>query len=118
MNRMNVDPIVTFGDGSQLLVSTQHVGEGRFTCELYLSTSGQSGSDGGKDGGGLQSVTGGLEAPTCRQAQEIACSQARSLYPSDAPTIKEPPYLIWPGPHLPMPPDSRWRRSWQGRRVH
>jgi|SRR6185295_17941436 len=112
MSRMNVDPIMTFGDGSQLLVSTQHVGEGRFTCELYLS------NDGGKDSGGLRSVTGGLEAPTCRQAQEIACSQARLLYPTNAPMIKEPPYLIWPGPHLPMSPDSRWRRSWQGRRLH
>lgn len=112
MGRMNVDPIITFADGAQLLVSTQYVGEGRFTCELYLSNPNPT----GKDGRDLRVVSDRLEAPTCRQAQDIACCQARRLYPNNAPTIKDPPYLVWPGPHLPVAPDIRWRRSAQGRR--
>ena len=108
MGKLNVDPIMTFGDGSQLLVSTQHIGAGRFTCELYLSNPGPAGND-----GGLRPVSEGLEAATCRQAQDFACSQARNLFPNSAATIKTPPYLVWSGPHLPIEPESRWRRSSQ-----
>jgi hypothetical protein len=107
MNKMNVDPMITFSDGSQLLVSTQYAGEGRFTCELYLSKPGRS----GKGGWDLQTLSDRLEAPTCRQAQDIACCQARRLYPNNAPTIKDPPYLVWAGPNLPVEPETRWRRS-------
>jgi hypothetical protein len=109
MGKMNVDPIITFGDGSQLLVSTQHSGEGRFTCELYMSNPGAS----GPDGSGLRAVSGGLEAATCLQAQDIACTQAKRLFPSTALTIKAPPYLVWSGPRMPVEPDNRWRRSSQ-----
>lgn len=106
MGRINVDPIITFSDGSQLLVSTQHTGEGRFSCELYLLNP----SPNSNAGNGLRPVSDRLEAANCRQAQDIACTQARRLFPDNATTIKDPPYLIWPGPHLPMAPDTRWRR--------
>ena len=110
MGRMNADPMITFSDGSQLLVSTHHAGEGRFSCELYLFNPSPS----VKDGESLRAVSAALEAPSCRQAQDIACSQARRLFPTDAPTIKEPPYLIWTGPHMPPSPPTRWRRSMKG----
>ena len=110
MGRMNVDPIHTFTDGSELLVSTQHTGEGRFSCSLYLSNPNAI----QKDGRVFRVVSEGLEAATCHQAQNIACGQARRLYPDSASTIKDPPYLVWPGPHLPMAPDTRWRRSARG----
>lgn len=110
MGKMNVDPIITFSDGSQLLVSTNHSGEGRFTCELYLFNPRPS----VKDGGDLRTVSGGLEAPSCRQAQDYACSQARRLFPDDATTIKNPPYLVWPGPNMTVLPPTPWRRSMRG----
>lgn len=111
MGKINVDPIMTFSDGSQLLVSTQHAGEGRFTCDLYISNPAHAGKDGANDG--LRPVSEGLEAATCRQAQDYACSQARNLFPNNASAIKAPPYLVWSGPHRPVEPDSRWRRSSQ-----
>ena len=104
---MNVDPIITFSDGMQLLVSTQYSREGGFACELYLSNP----SPGGRDAKNLRSVSGRMEASTCRQAQDIACNQARRLYPEQNVTIKTPPYLVWSGPNLPPAPDVGWRRS-------
>ena len=103
---MNVDPIFTFSDGAQLLVSTQYSGEGRFACELYLRNPGGNSNDGTN----LQSISGRLEASTCQEAQDIACHQARRLYPGNASTIKSPPYLVWMGPRMPQVPDGRWRR--------
>ena len=104
MGKMNVDPLITFSDGSQLLVSTQHSGEGRFTCELFVFHPNQRNNEGGD----LRSVSNRLEAQTCNQAQINACFQARRLFPNNAPTIREPPYLVWPGPNEPVAPDSRW----------
>lgn len=105
MSRMNVEPMTTFLDGSQLLVSTQYTGEGGFTCELYVSASAPS--DKKLD---LRVVSDHLEAPTCREAQEIAYSHAMRLYPDTASGMKKPPYLIWPGPNIPLAPDNRGRR--------
>jgi hypothetical protein len=109
MSKMNVEPLITFSNGSQLLVSTRYVGDGHFICELFMLDA-QSGAIDGKN---LRAVTGGMEAPTCRQAQDFACGQARRLFPDNAPKIKEPPYLVWTGPNLPVAPDNRGRRSMQ-----
>lgn len=59
----------------------------------------------------FHAVSDHLEAATCRQAQDIAYGCATRLYPNMASGIKTPPYLIWPGPNLPVAPDIRWRRT-------
>ena len=92
MSRMNVDPIGVFPDGTQLLVSTQHSGEGRFTCELYVASLGR------EDRLDLQVVSGHFESSTCLVAQESAYRRAQSLYPDTADEMKNPPYLFWAGP--------------------
>jgi hypothetical protein len=108
MGRLNVEPMILFRDGAQLVVSTRYSGEGRFVCELYLRNPNDK-----EDRWSLQVVSDLLEAPTCREAQEIAYCCAKRLYPTMTAGIKEPPYLIWPGPNLPVGPDNRWRRSVQ-----
>lgn len=92
MGTLNVDPVATFPDGSQLLVSTRHSKERSFTCELYVASRGHEGRL------DLRAVSDQLDAPTCLEAQEIAYGYARSLYPSTANGMKRPPYLIWQGP--------------------
>ncbi len=110
MGRLNADPIVTFSDGEKLLVSTTYFGEGHFVCELYMAGVGQ------KDRMDLRVVSSLPEAPTCLQAQASAYAQARHLYPGMAEGMKEPPYLIWPGPSLPsFEPEARSR---SGQRRH
>lgn len=91
---MNVDPIVTFPNGSQLVVSTQHSGTDSFTCELFEVN---QGSQGGWD---LRMVSNHLEASTCLAAQTIAYDYAKRLYPSSGIEMKQPPYLIWAGPGI------------------
>lgn len=104
MGKLNADPIVTFPDGGQLLVSTTHCGKGRFTCELYMAGVEQM------ERRDLRVVSSLPEAATCLQAQASAYSQARHLYPGMAEGIKEPPYLIWSGPSLPaFEPEARSR---------
>jgi len=104
MSKMNVEPLATFPDGSQLLVSTHYSGEGSFTCELYVSRAGEKGKL------DLRVVSDHLEAQTCRQAQDMAYTCARRLYPNTTSDLKAPPYLIWSGPNLPVAPDNRGRR--------
>ncbi|MBM4124851.1 MAG: hypothetical protein FJ246_07870 [Nitrospira sp.] len=104
MGKMNVEPMVTFTDGSQLLVSTQYSGTGSFTCELYLSVPCK------KEKLDLRVVSDHLEAPTCREAQDIAFRYAERQYPENASGIKAPPYLIWTGPNMPVEPENRGGR--------
>jgi hypothetical protein len=111
MSQMNVDPITTLLDGSQLLVSTQFVGEGRFKCQLFVS------KPSGMDKTDLRIVHGSEhEAPTCRQAQDNAYTYAMRLYPDIAGGMNKPPYLIWQGPlasnesAAPVEPHRRWHR--------
>lgn len=92
MGRSNLDPILTFSDGSQLLVSTASSREGSFSCALFLATIGAD------DRGAFRAISSHLEASTCLIAQEDAYNQAQRLYPHSAETMKKPPYLIWPGP--------------------
>ena len=77
MGRLNVDPIATFSDGSQLLVSTHYSREGQWD---------------------LRAISDQHEAATCLGAQEIAYSYAQRLYPGTAVGMKKPPYLVWQGP--------------------
>jgi hypothetical protein len=94
MARLNVEPMVTFADGSQLLVSTQYSRDGSFSCELFLSVPCTT------EKLDLRAVSAHLEAPTCREAQEFAFRQAKRQYPENAVGMKEPPYLIWHGPQM------------------
>jgi hypothetical protein len=92
MSRTNLDPLLTFQDGSHLVVSTQCTKEGDFFCTLYrvlLSAD---------DGAAFQVISNELDATTCLAAQEHAYQYARRLYPADGTTVKKPPYLIWAGP--------------------
>ncbi len=92
MGTMNVDPIATLPDGSQLLVSTQHSRDSSFTCELYVASPDHEGRL------DLRVVSDHLEASTCLGAQGIAYCYAQRLYPGTADGMKKPPYLIWVGP--------------------
>ncbi|HEY7533342.1 MAG TPA: hypothetical protein VH681_11255 [Nitrospiraceae bacterium] len=92
MPRLNVEPLMTFPDGSYLVISTECSKEGEFSCALYnvLETD---------DRTAFRTVSNQiLSAPTCLTAQEYAYSCALSLYPRAAEKMKKPPYLIWPGP--------------------
>jgi hypothetical protein len=92
MGRTNLDPIMTFPDGSHLLISTACSKEGNFSCALYMATIATD------DRGAFRVVSNHLAAATCLVAQEDAYSYAQRLYPRSAETMKKPPYLIWPGP--------------------
>ena len=92
MGRLNLDPLWVFPDGSQLLISTQPSGDGRFSCGLYVARIGP------EDRLDLRVLTGDFESSSCLEAQESAYRRARSLYPDTAEVMKKPPYLIWAGP--------------------
>lgn len=92
MKRSNVDPITTLPDGSYLVISTQSLKDGEFTCALYRAT---IGSD---DDAAFLMLSAHLAARTCLAAQESAYQCARRMYPSAVETMKRPPYLIWRGP--------------------
>lgn len=92
MGRSNLDPILTFPDGSHLLVSTAYSQEGNFSCALYLATIAAD------DRGAFRVISSHLEGSTCLIAQDDAYKRAQGLYPHSAETMKKPPYLIWSGP--------------------
>ena len=108
MGQNQADPLTTFPDGSQLVVSTRYSGDGRFQCTLYVSVARAS------EGFDLRAVSDFLEGSTCQQAQERAYRYARSHYLQAVDELRAPPYLIWPGPNPPMGPlyrngkRSRW----------
>jgi hypothetical protein len=104
MSKMNVESITTFLDGSQLVLSTRYSGDTSFMCTLYVSSLCGAGKN------DLRVVSDQFEAPTCREAQDSAYSYARRLFPDLASTMKEPPYLIWPGPDFPIASDRPKRR--------
>jgi len=92
MSRINVDPLVTFSDGSHLLISTHCSKEGDFSCALFTAIIAAD------DGAQFRMVSNHLEAPTCLAAQEHAYGYALRHYPHAAELMKKPPYLIWHGP--------------------
>lgn len=92
MSRSNLDPLMTFPDGSHLIVSTQCSREGDFSCSLYRVLLGAD------DGAAFQILSNHLNAETCLNAQEHAYKYALTLYPGVSAALKKPPYLIWSGP--------------------
>lgn len=93
MARLNMDPLLVFPDGSQLVVSTTFSGEGYFTCELFLLRFRFDGQ------GEFDSVSGHMQRSSSMDAQGFAYEVAQRLYPEMKNGIKKPPYLIWSGPH-------------------
>lgn len=92
MSRTNLDPLMTFPDGSHLVISTQCSREGDFSCALYTAVIAED------DGAAFLSVSNHLSSPTCLGAQEHAYDYAIRHYPRAAELMKKPPYLIWSGP--------------------
>lgn len=92
MGRTNLDPIMTFQDGSHLLISTASIPGGSFVCTLYQATMTVD------DRGAFRLISSPQEAATCMMAQRDAYHHAQQLYPRLAEAMKEPPYLIWSGP--------------------
>ena len=91
MSRLNLEPLMTFPDGSYLVISTECSKEGEFSCALYSVLETDDHPD-------FRAITSHLSGETCVSAQEHAYSYALSLYPRAAEMMKRPPYLIWHGP--------------------
>ena len=96
MSRSNLYPIMTLPDGTHLVVSTQSLNEGDFTCTLYNATIGEG------DDAVFRIVSDHMAAPTCLAAQEYAYQYALRVYPGAGANMKKPPYLIWRGPQPDM----------------
>lgn len=94
MSRLNLDPLMTFRDGSHLVISTQHSIGGEFSCVLYSALIGND------DRIAFQVLSHGFAASTCMSAQESAYGYALRRYPDAATVMKKPPYLIWHGPYV------------------
>jgi len=92
MPRLNLELLMSFPDGSHLVISTQCSKEGDFSCALYTAVIA------GNDGAAFQMISNHLEASTCLGAQENAYNYAVRHYPRAAADMKKPPYLIWQGP--------------------
>ncbi len=94
MSRLNLDPLLTFEDGSHLVVSTHCSKDGQFSCALYNAVVAAD------DGAAFRMVSNPLGAMTCLAAQENAYYHAVQLFPRGADSMKKPPYLIWHGPQV------------------
>lgn len=92
MGRTNLDPLMTFPDGSQLVISTQCSRDGEFSCALYTAVIGED------DHADFQVISNHLSAPTCQSAQAHAYDYAIRQFPRAEDALKKPPYLIWAGP--------------------
>ena len=92
MSRSNLCPIMTLADGTHLVVSTQSLQQGDFTCTLYNATFGQG------DDATFRIVSSHMTAPTCLAAQEHAYQYALRIYPMAGSNMRKPPYLVWRGP--------------------
>lgn len=92
MSRLNLEPVMTFSDGSYLAISTECSREGEFTCSVYSVTE----TD---DHLAFRNISRhALFSSSCFTAQEQAYHYASRLYPDAVRTMKKPPYLIWHGP--------------------
>ena len=92
MSRPNLNPLMTFPDGSHLVVSTQCSREGDFSCAPYTAIVSAD------DDTAFQLVSQHISASTCLGAQEHAYDYAIRQFPRAAEAMKKPPYLIWRGP--------------------
>ena len=86
---LNLDPLLTFPDGSQLVVRTQKSDDGSFTCELFLARFKWD------DQLDLASISGEFKGTSSWMAQGCAYRTAQRIYPQMTDQIKKPPYLIW-----------------------
>jgi hypothetical protein len=92
MSRLNLDPLLTFPDGSHLVISTQHSAGEEFSCALYSAVVGND------DRIAFKVVSHDIAASSCMKAQESAYEYALRRYRSAGVILKKPPYLIWHGP--------------------
>jgi hypothetical protein len=92
MSRLNLDPLMTFPDGSNLVISTQQSAGGEFSCMLYSAMVEND------DRITFKAISHDIAGPSCMKAQEIAYEYALRRYPSAGLILKKPPYLIWQGP--------------------
>jgi hypothetical protein len=92
MSRLNLDPLMTFPDGSHLVISTQQSAGGEFSCVLYSAMMEND------DRIAFKVISHDFAASTCISAQESAYGYALRCYPSAATVLKKPPYLVWHGP--------------------
>jgi len=92
MSRTNLDLLMTFPDGSHLVISTQCSKEKEFSCVLYTATLGED------DQATFQIVSNHLSASTSLHAQAHAYDYALRHFPQANGLLKKPPYLIWSGP--------------------
>ena len=73
MSRINLDPLMTFPDGTHLVISTQCSKQGDFSCALYSAVVQED------DNAAFQVISNHLSATTCLSAQEHAYSYALRL---------------------------------------
>lgn len=99
MSRINLDPLMTLPDGSQLVISTICSRDGDFSCVLYSAVVEPDAR------AAFRVLSNHMAAATCLGAQEHAYTHAVRLYPRAAAMIKKPPYLIWAGPQTPSRQD-------------
>jgi len=92
MSRINLESLMTLPDGSQLVISTQHVRDGDFSCALYSATIEAD------DQAVFRIISNHLAASSCLGAQTHAYDYAVRMFAHTREVIKKPPYLIWPGP--------------------
>ena len=92
MSRLNLEPLMTFSDGSYLAISTECSRDGDFSCSVYTVLETGSHTN-------FRNIASHLlSGSTCLTAQEQAYSYALRLYPDAGAAMKRPPYLIWHGP--------------------
>ncbi|MFO0706349.1 MAG: hypothetical protein U0412_05810 [Nitrospira sp.] len=94
MARLNLDPLLTFPDGSHLVVSTECSKDGEFSCTLYNA------AVTAHDETAFRMISNHMGSPTCLGAQEHAYHHAAQLFPSATDVLKKPPYLVWHGPKV------------------
>ena len=92
MSRLNLDPLMTFSDGSHLVISTQQSAGEEFSCALYSAVIGND------DRIAFKVVSHDIAASSCMKAQESAYEYALQRYSGVGVILKKPPYLIWQGP--------------------
>jgi hypothetical protein len=92
MSRLNLDPLITFPDGSHLVISTLCSKDRDFSCALYTAVIAAD------DSAAFRIISSHLQASTCLGAQQYAYGHAAQLYPRAVDRMKKPPYLIWEGP--------------------
>ena len=74
MSRINFNPLLTFPDGSHLVISTQCSVGGDFSCALYSAVVETD------DHAALQVISNHFAASTCLSAQEYTYSHTLRLY--------------------------------------